>query len=210
MSVSIGKETQGGNLKLSGNLTTSGDATCNNLSVSGDVVCNSLRTTAQIDVNSIKIDDGSANNHVEKHHTGSIFYFKYSQYHEVTIFKSEADGNCILTLSPEHGKGTTTGLTVHVIPPALSTVMTSLGLPIDTLDGAQSASTVAMAAKTSSPHPNQLKIYNSAFTTSQTFFGSYGLVRIDNYVSIDLLSDTPVWTHSSTPPVATHINAASS
>ena len=199
MSVSIGKETQGGNLKLSGNLTAS-----------GDVVCNSLRTTAQIDVGSIKIDDGSANNHVEKHHTGSIFYFKYSQYHEISVFKSSTDGSCTLTLNPEHGKGTTMDLTVHVIPPALSTVMTSLGLPTDTLDGAQSASTVAMLAKTSSPHPNQLKIDNAAFTTSQTFFGSYGLVRIDNYVSIDLLSDTPLWTHSTTPPVATHINVASS
>ena len=183
--VSLGREAYCGSLKIREDLTVAGRIN-GDLTVDGSITAKSKHI-------------GDANNLGELHHSGSIFYIKWSAVHQAASLTT-VDASDEVTWATTAAHGLAQNDVVHVsAPPPNPTPITEVnGIPAAELTG-----TFTVQSATTNTFTVQVA---TAATSAGTSTQAIPLVRVDRYKYTDMNATNNTWSVSTTLPAPSHTN----
>jgi len=174
MSTSLGKESYVGRLIVSEKIIVDGD----------------IESTQKI--------IGKAQDKHHLHHTGSIFYLKYHEHHQLESV-STTNGTSLVEWIATADHNVQTGDEIH-IGTFNNTLDNVNGIPNSALRGTFTVTSVDATGK-------KLTVTVSSAATSTSLVSDVNaLLRITRYKSLNMQGRGVTWAHSTTEPTAVHTN----
>lgn len=172
----------------------------------GRLVCDELKIKGETHSHSKKIG-ADPHNQCELQQIGSIFYFKYSVYHQIqsfTTIDTSQTVRVVLDSNVEHGL--VTGDVVTIENSVIFENVDINGIMFSEISGPHYVSIDGLA---SSNYSFNMPNISSQATSTGSVESITPLVRIDRYKYIDMASTSNIWQSSTQIPTIEHENTES-